>query len=139
MKINKDLIKELTDSLEEFDLTELEYSDGKTTVKVGKGTKSNSALINSSSVINKKIELEDTSINIIKSPMVGTSYLASEPGGKSFITLGCKVKKGDTLLIIEAMKTMNHIQSSLDGEIKEILIKDGEAVEFDQILVKIKS
>ena len=139
MKINKKLIKELSDSLEEFNLTQLEYSDGNTTVKVGKGAVSTSLLTSSNVESNEEIAKEDPSLDIVKSPIVGTAYLASQPGEKPFITLGGQVKKGETLLIIEAMKTMNHIQSKIDGVIKEILIQDGEAIEFDQILVKIKS
>lgn len=139
MKIDKDLIKQLSESLNEFHLTELEYSDGKTTIKVGKGSKAIdtvSPTIESS--VKTQTQKEDTSSNIVRSPMVGTAYLSPEPGAKPFVSVGNKVKKGDTILIIEAMKTMNHIQSTVDGEVIEILINDGEAVEFEQALAKIK-
>ena len=139
MKIDKDLIKQLSDSLNEFHLTELEYSDGKITIKVGKGSKAIGTVpptIGSS--VKTQTQKEDDSSNIVRSPMVGTAYLSTEPGAKPFVSVGNKVKKGDTILIIEAMKTMNHIQSTVDGEVIEILINDGEAVEFEQALAKIK-
>ena len=138
MKIDKDLIKQLSDSLNEFNLTELEYSDGKTSIKVGKGSKAIAASPSAETATKPIAQQEDNSSNIIRSPMVGTAYLSPEPGAKPFVSVGNKVKKGDTILIIEAMKTMNHIQSAVDGEVKEILINDGEAVEFDQALAKIK-
>jgi len=138
MKIDKDLIKQLSDSLNEFNLTELEYSDGKTSIKVGKGSKAIAASTSAETATKPIAQQEDNSSNIIRSPMVGTAYLSPEPGAKPFVSVGNKVKKGDTILIIEAMKTMNHIQSTVDGEVKEILINDGEAVEFDQALAKIK-
>jgi acetyl-CoA carboxylase biotin carboxyl carrier protein len=139
MKIDKDLIKQLSESLNEFHLTELEYSDGKTTIKVGKGSKAiTTTSPTTESSIKTQAQKEDTSSNIIRSPMVGTAYLSPEPGAKPFVSVGNKVKKGDTILIIEAMKTMNHIQSTVDGEVIEILINDGEAVEFEQALAKIK-
>jgi len=139
MKIDKDLIKQLSESLNEFHLTELEYSDGKTTIKVGKGSKAiTTTSPTTESSVKKQAQKEDTSSNIVRSPMVGTAYLSPEPGAKPFVSVGNKVKKGDTILIIEAMKTMNHIQSTADGEVIEILINDGEAVEFEQALAKIK-
>ena len=139
MKIDKDLIKQLSESLNEFHLTELEYSDGKTTIKVGKGSKAiTTTSITTESSVKTQAQKEDTSSNIVRSPMVGTAYLSPEPGAKPFVSVGNKVKKGDTILIIEAMKTMNHIQSTVDGEVIEILINDGEAVEFEQALAKIK-
>ena len=139
MKIDKDLIKQLSESLNEFHLTELEYSDGKTTIKVGKGSKAiTTTSPTTESSVKTQAEQEDNSSNIIRSPMVGTAYLSPEPGAKPFVSVGNKVKKGDTILIIEAMKTMNHIQSTVDGEVIEILINDGEAVEFEQALAKIK-
>ena len=96
-------------------------------------------MVNSSPAIanEKKVEI-DPSVQLIKSPMVGTAYLSPEPGTKPFASIGKKVKKGETILIIEAMKTMNHIQASVDGEIIELLVSDGEAIEYDQILAKIK-
>ena len=139
MKIDKDLIKQLSESLNEFHLTELEYSDGKTTIKVGKGSKAiTTTSPTTESSVKTQAQKEDTSSNIVRSPMVGTAYLSPEPGAKPFVSVGNKVKKGATILIIEAMKTMNHIQSTVDGEVVEILINDGEAVEFDQALAKIK-
>ena len=139
MKIDKNLIKQLSESLNEFHLTELEYSDGKTTIKVGKGSKAiTTTSPTTESSVKTQAQKEDTSSNIIRSPMVGTAYLSPEPGAKPFVSVGNKVKKGDTILIIEAMKTMNHIQSTVDGEVIEILINDGEAVEFEQALAKIK-
>lgn len=139
MKIDKDLIKQLSESLNEFHLTELEYSDGKTTIKVGKGSKAiTTTSPTTESSVKTQAQKEDTSSSIVRSPMVGTAYLSPEPGAKPFVSVGNKVKKGDTILIIEAMKTMNHIQSTVDGEVIEILINDGEAVEFEQALAKIK-
>tara|TARA_B100000963_G_scaffold177229_1_gene154115 strand:+ start:422 stop:838 length:417 start_codon:yes stop_codon:yes gene_type:complete len=135
MEIKKDKIKELVKILDELKLTELSYSDGKTSIKVGKNTKFTSNIIeqniSSSSLTNK----QKKNFIGVKSPMVGTAYLAPEPGAKPFVKIGAKVKKGDTVLIIEAMKTMNHIPSTQDGEVKEILVKDGESVEFDQELI----
>ena len=138
MEIKKEKIKELVKNLDELNLTELSYSDGKTSIKVGKSSKI------SPSVIQKNITSQSSPVKQsvkfvgVKSPMVGTAYLAAEPGAKPFVTNGSKVKKGDTVLIIEAMKTMNHIVSTQDGEVEEILVKDGESVEFDQELIKIK-
>lgn len=138
MKIDKKLIKELSENLDEFNLTEISYSNGITTIKVSK-TSNQVSVVNSSPTIanEKKVEI-DPSIQLIKSPMVGTAYLSPEPGAKPFASIGKKVKKGETILIIEAMKTMNHIQASIDGEIIELSVSDGEAIEYDQILAKIK-
>jgi len=139
MKIDKEIIKVLSDCLEEFNLTELSYSDGKTNVKIGKGNKE---IKNFAKTTQDNIEVNsvsiDPSVNLIKSPMVGTAYLSPEPGAKPFVTVGSKVKKGSTILIIEAMKTMNHIQATVDGELIELCVSDGEAIEYDQILAKIK-
>tara|TARA_B100001115_G_C15522703_1_gene247940 strand:- start:13 stop:429 length:417 start_codon:yes stop_codon:yes gene_type:complete len=138
MEIKKDKIKELVKILDELKLTELSYSDGKISIKVGKNSiiapSAITQSISSSSLLNEP----NKNFIGVKSPMVGTAYLAPEPGAKPFVKIGSKVKKGDTVLIIEAMKTMNHIPSTLNGEIEEILVKDGESVEFDQELVKIK-
>ena len=82
--------------------------------------------------IEEEIEVSGT---IIKSPIVGTAYLAPEPGGKKFIEIGKKIKKGDTIMIVEAMKTMNHVPSSSDGIVKEISVEDGQPVEFGQKLI----
>ncbi len=139
MKIDKKLIKELTDYLNEFSLTEIEYSEKDFKIKVSKA----SGLVSSSektprvevSAGKNKIEKEVTSGNKVTSPIIGTAYLAPEPGGKKFIEIGKKVKKGDTLMIVEAMKTMNHVPSPYDGVVKEICVSDGQPVEFDQVIV----
>ena len=136
MEIKKDKIKELVKILDELNLTELSYSDGKESIKVGKGTSiSASSVPNNIATSNIK---PSAKFKGVKSPMVGTAYLASEPGAKPFVSVGSKVKKGDTVLIIEAMKTMNHIPANQDGIIEEICVNDGESVEFDQELIKIK-
>jgi acetyl-CoA carboxylase biotin carboxyl carrier protein len=138
MKIDKKLIKELSENLDEFNLKEISYSNGITTIKVSKASSQVSVVNSSPAIANeKKVEI-DPSVQLIKSPMVGTAYLSPEPGAKPFASIGKKVKKGETILIIEAMKTMNHIQASVDGEIIELLVSDGEAIEYDQILAKIK-
>ena len=139
MKIDKKLIKELTDYLSEFNLTEIEYSEKDFKIKVSKA----SSLISSGektprlevSTGKNKIEKEVASGNKVTSPIIGTAYLAPEPGGKKFIEIGKKVKKGDTLMIVEAMKTMNHVPSPYDGVVKEICVSDGQPVEFDQVIV----
>ena len=143
MKINKDLIKTLSGYLEEFKLTSLSYKDGDISIKVGKEAKATAvasaplaAAPKATVAANEPVT--DPSLHLIKSPMVGTAYLAAEPGAKPFVTVGSKIKKGTTILIIEAMKTMNHIQATADGELKEVCVKDGEAIEFDQILAKVK-
>ena len=139
MKIDKKLIKELTDYLNEFSLTEIEYSEKDFKIKVSKA----SSLVSSSEKTpnvevladKNKIEKEVVSGNKVTSPIIGTAYLAPEPGGKKFIEIGKKVKKGDTLMIVEAMKTMNHVPSPHDGVVKEICVSDGQPVEFDQVIV----
>ena len=139
MKIDKKLIKELTDYLNEFSLTEIEYSEKDFKIKVSKA----SSLISSSEQTSRvevlagknKIEKEVSTGNKVTSPIIGTAYLAPEPGGKRFIEIGKKVKKGDTLMIVEAMKTMNHVPSPYDGVVKEICVSDGQPVEFDQVIV----
>jgi len=138
MEIKKDKIKELVKILDELKLTELSYSDGKTSIKVGKSSTTSPRIIEQNISSSSSVNEQAKKFIGVKSPMVGTAYLAPKPGAKPFISLGAKVKKGDTVLIIEAMKTMNHIPSTQDGEIEEILIKDGESVEFDQELIKIK-
>ena len=139
MKVDKNKIKELVKILDELNLTELSYSDGKESIKVGKGSTISSANISqSNSPSNQTISSSSKSFNGVKSPMVGTAYLAPEPGAKPFVTIGSKIKKGDTVLIVEAMKTMNHIPASQDGVVEEILVNDGESVEFDQELIRIK-
>ena len=138
MKINKNIIKELTDYLNEFNLTELEYSDNETSVKVSKATKSNFLETNNNqkNLSNKEEKaVEKNEGKKITSPIIGTAYLAPEPGGKKFVDVGKKIKKGDTVMIIEAMKTMNHVPSPFDGIVKEINVEDGQPVEFGQTIV----
>ena len=137
MKIDKKIIKELTDYLNEFNLTELEYSDNETSVKVSKATKSNFLKENNNhkNLSDNQIKAEEKNDGKkITSPIIGTAYLAPEPGGKKFVEIGKKIKKGDTVMIIEAMKTMNHVPSPFDGIIKEINVEDGQPVEFGQII-----
>ena len=141
MKIDKKLIKELVDNLKEFNLTELEYQEGETKVKVSKASKSIEPSKTSSVVSPNKAVLSDQDTadgTRVKSPIIGTSYLAPEPGAKKFVELGNKVKKGQTIMIVEAMKTMNHVPSPSDGEVKKILVQDGQPVEFGQTLIILK-
>ena len=140
MKIDKKLIKELVENLDEFNLTELEYQDGDKKIKVSKASKSASEIQKPSKVTpsNKAVLSDDDNSVRIKSPIIGTAYLAPEPGGKKFIEVGDKVKKGQTVMIVEAMKTMNHIPSTNDGVVKDVLVKDGQPVEFGQSLVLLK-
>ena len=140
MKIEKKLIKELVDSLDEFNLTELEYQSGDTKIKVSKALRSSSInKISDTVVSNNKAVLNEMEDGVrIKSPIIGTAYLSPEPGAKQFVSVGDKIKKGQTIMIVEAMKTMNHIPSTSDGEIKNILVKDGQPVEFGQTLVLLK-
>jgi len=141
MKIDKKLIKELVDNLKEFELTELEYQEGQTKIKVSKATKG-IELGKTSSVVsaNKSVlKSSDESEGIrVKFPIIGTAYLAPEPGAKKFVEIGDKIKKGQTVMIVEAMKTMNHVPSTADGEVKKILIQDGQPVEFGQTLILLK-
>ena len=141
MKIDKKLIRELVDHLSEFNLTELEYQEGQTKIKVSKTAKGFEQ-IKSSAVVspNKAVlnELDDSEGIRIKSPIIGTAYLAPEPGGKNFVKVGDKIKKGQTVMIVEAMKTMNHVPTTSDGEVKKILINDGQPVEFGQPLIVLK-
>ncbi len=140
MKIDKKLIKELVDSLDEFNLTELLYQDGNKKIKVSKGSKSVVEQSRKSTVIssNKTVLANDQDGTIIKSPIIGTAYLAPEPGGKKFVEVGDRIKKGQTVMIVEAMKTMNHIPSANDGIVKKILVNDGQPVEFGQGLILLK-
>ena len=133
MKINKKIIKELTEYLNEFNLTELEYSDKDYKIKVSKNSLTNNYSVEKEAVQHTKVENKISSQGKeVTSPIIGTAYLAPEPGGKKFIDLGKKIKKGDTIIIVEAMKTMNHIPSPFDGTIKEICVEDGQPVEFGQ-------
>jgi acetyl-CoA carboxylase biotin carboxyl carrier protein len=140
MKIDKKLIKELVDNLDEFKLTELEYQSGETKIKVSKASKTSVATKISDSVIsNNKAVLNESEEGIrIKSPIIGTAYLAPEPGAKQFVQIGDKIKKGQTIMIVEAMKTMNHVPSTSEGVVKSILVKDGQPVEFGQTLIVLK-
>ena len=140
MKIDKKLIKELVDNLDEFKLTELEYQNGDTKIKVSKALKtSDISKIFDIVVSNNKTILNKTEDGVrIKSPIIGTAYLAPEPGAKQFVKVGDKIKKGQTIMIVEAMKTMNHIPSTSNGEVKNILVKDGQPVEFGQTLILLK-
>ena len=141
MRIDKKLIKELVDNLKEFELSELEYQEGQTKIKVSKASKlidqvKTSAVVSpNKSVLKSSDEIDGVRI---KSPIIGTAYLAPEPGAKKFVEVGDKVKKGQTVMIVEAMKTMNHVPSTADGEVKKILIEDGQPVEFGQTLVLLK-
>ena len=141
MKIEKKLIKELVDYLKEFNLTELEYQDGQTKIKVSKASKNIEQSKTSAVVSPNKTVLntsDDTGGIRVKSPIIGTAYLAPEPGAKKFVSIGDKVKKGQTVMIVEAMKTMNHVPSTSDGEVSKILVEDGQPVEFGQTLVILK-
>ena len=138
MKIDKNIIKELTDYLNEFNLTEIEYTDKDTKIKVSKSNSSNSnqvvSLAASSSTLNKE-NLKTVSGTEVKSPIIGTAYHAPEPGAKKFAEIGKKIKKGETVMIVEAMKTMNHVPSTADGIIKEICVEDGQPVEYGQTII----
>ena len=141
MKIDKKLIKELVDNLKEFELSELEYQEGQKKIKVSKASKEIEQVKTSSVVSPNKSVLKssDESEGIrVKSPIIGTAYLAPEPGAKKFVEVGDKIKKGQTVMIVEAMKTMNHVPSTADGIVKKILIEDGQPVEFGQTLVLLK-
>ena len=137
MKINKNIIKELNDYLEEFNLTEIEYTEKDVKVKVSKSRISKNietlAPANEKKIIKDEVSIDNS--KKIASPIIGTAYLAPEPGGKKFIEIGQKIKKGDTVMIVEAMKTMNHVPSSSSGTVKAILVNDGQPVEFGQTLI----
>ena len=135
MKINKKIIEELTGYLKEFNLSEIEYAEGTTKVKVSRSI--SSSAIAPSEVKKKQEAIESNGTNIT-SPIVGTAYLSPEPGGKKFVEVGQKVKKGQTIMIVEAMKTMNHVPSTLDGVVNKVLVNDGEPVEFGQPLISLK-
>ena len=140
MKIDKKIIKELSDYLDEFNLTELEYTEKDTKIKVSKNNisinnQTNQTLSKEISS-NKNLESQNNISGIeVTSPIIGTAYHAPEPGAKKFVEVGKKIKKGDTVMIVEAMKTMNHVPSSSDGIVKKILVSDGQPVEFGQTLI----
>tara|TARA_B100000963_G_scaffold348135_1_gene355294 strand:- start:16762 stop:17187 length:426 start_codon:yes stop_codon:yes gene_type:complete len=141
MKIDKKLIKELVDHLNDFNLTELEYQEGQHKIKVSKASRAveqikSSAIVSpNKAVLNKSDESDGIRV---KSPIIGTAYLAPEPGGKKFVEVGDKIKKGQTVMIVEAMKTMNHVPSTSDGVVKKIMVNDGQPVEFGQTLILLK-
>ena len=140
MKIDKKIIKELSDYLNEFNLTELEYTEKDTKIKVSK----NHISINNQSIPTSKSNLTSDSVSKkeevksgieITSPIIGTAYHAPEPGAKKFVEIGKKIKKGETVMIVEAMKTMNHVPSTSDGIVKKVCVEDGQPVEFGQTII----
>jgi acetyl-CoA carboxylase biotin carboxyl carrier protein len=141
MKIDKNIIKELSDYLDEFNLTEIEITEKDTKIKVSKNnvsisnqpvqTSPNTQTVNQS--VSEKLSVK--SGTEITSPIIGTAYHAPEPGAKKFVEVGKKIKKGDTIMIVEAMKTMNHVPSTQDGVVKEICVEDGHPVEFGQTII----
>ena len=141
MKIDKKLIKELVENLKEFGLTELDYQEGQTRIKVSKAargieqSKTSAVVSQNKAVLNSSDESDGIRV---KSPIIGTAYLSAEPGAKKFVEIGDKIKKGQTVMIVEAMKTMNHVPSTSDGEIKKVLVEDGQPVEFGQTLILLK-
>ena len=142
MKIEKKLIKELVENLQEFNLTELEYQDGETKIKVSRAAKNleqskTGAVVSPNKAVLNTPKNNEDGIRV-KSPIIGTAYLAPEPGAKKFVKIGDKIKKGQTVMIVEAMKTMNHVPSTSDGEVKKVLVEDGQPVEFGQTLVLLK-
>ena len=141
MKIDKNIIKELSNYLDEFNLTEIEITEKDTKIKVSK---------NNVSISNQPVQTSPNTQNVnqsvsekpsvksgteITSPIIGTAYHAPEPGAKKFVEVGKKIKKGDTIMIVEAMKTMNHVPSTQDGVVKEICVEDGHPVEFGQTII----
>ena len=141
MKIDRNIIKELSDYLEEFNLTEIEITEKDTKIKV---SKNNVSISNQPAVTSANISARNENVsekpNVksgteITSPIIGTAYHAPEPGAKKFVEVGKKIKKGDTIMIVEAMKTMNHVPSTADGVVKEICVEDGHPVEFGQTII----
>ena len=141
MKIDKSIIKELSDYLEEFNLTEIEITEKDTKIKV---SKNNVSISNQPAIASANISARNENVsekpNVksgteITSPIIGTAYHAPEPGAKKFVEVGKKIKKGDTIMIVEAMKTMNHVPSTADGVVKEICVEDGHPVEFGQTII----
>ena len=141
MKINKNIIKELSEYLKEFNLTEIEYTDKDTKIKVSKTsgsitTQSPTKVSPINQAVTKVESEQDTfSGTKVTSPIIGTAYHSPEPGAKKFVEVGKKIKKGDTVMIVEAMKTMNHVPSTVDGTVKEICVEDGQPVEFGQTII----
>ena len=132
MKINKNIIKELTEYLNEFNLNEIEYTEKDIKVKVSKSTSTNIATVKEvkSAIKSENIKIDNIRGTEVPSPIIGTAYLAPEPGGKKFVEIGKKINKGDTIMIVEAMKTMNHVPSPIAGIIKKICVEDGQPVEY---------
>ena len=135
MKIDKKIIEELVGYLKEFNLSEIEYAEGTTKVKVSRIMNNSSTI---STEVNKKKTIVESNGTNVTSPIVGTAYLAQEPGAKKFVEVGQKIKKGHTIMIVEAMKTMNHIPSTENGTVSKIFVKDGDPVEFGQPLISVK-
>ena len=141
MKIDKKIIKELSDYLKEFNLTEIEITEKDTKIKVSKNNVSISnqpQVISSSSPTTSSAPIQNQNTKSgteITSPIIGTAYHAPEPGAKKFVEVGKKIKKGDTIMIVEAMKTMNHVPSTADGVVKEICVEDCQPVEFGQTII----
>ncbi len=132
MKINKNIIKELTEYLNEFNLTEIEYTEKDIKVKVSKSTNTNIATVKEvkSEIKSENIKIDNIGGTKVPSPIIGTAYLAPEPGGKKFVEIGKKINKGDTIMIVEAMKTMNHVPSPIAGTVKKICVEDGQPGEY---------
>ena len=135
MKIDKKIIEELVGYLKEFYLSEIEYAEGTTKVKVSRSMNNSSVI---SSEVNKNKTIVESNGTNVTSPIVGTAYLAQEPGAKKFVEVGQKIKKGHTIMIVEAMKTMNHVPSTENGTVSKIFVKDGEPIEFGQPLISVK-
>ena len=140
MKINKNIIKELTEYLNEFNLTEIEYTEKDIKVKVSKLSGANIAAVKEIKSEKKieKIKQDNISGTEVQSPIIGTAYLAPEPGGKKFVEVGKKINKGDTIMIVEAMKTMNHVPSPIAGTVKKICVEDGQPVEYGHTIAIIE-
>ena len=140
MKINKNIIKELTEYLNEFNLTEIEYTEKDIKVKVSKSSGTNIAAVKEikSEIKSENIKQDNISGTEVPSPIIGTAYLAPEPGGKKFVEVGKKINKGDTIMIVEAMKTMNHVPSPIAGTVKKICVEDGQPVEYGHTIAIIE-
>ena len=140
MKINKNIIKELTEYLNEINLTEIEYTEKDIKVKVSKSSGSNIASLKEikSEIKTENIKIDNISGTEVPSPIIGTAYLAPEPGGKKFVEVGKKINKGDTIMIVEAMKTMNHVPSPIAGTVKKICVEDGQPVEYGHTIAIIE-
>ena len=140
MKINKNIIKELTEYLNEFNLTEIEYTEKDVKVKVSKSSGTNIPAVKEikSEINSENIKKDNISGTEVPSPIIGTAYLAPEPGGKKFVEVGKKINKGDTIMIVEAMKTMNHVPSPIAGIIKKICVEDGQPVEYGHTIAIIE-